>query len=441
MSCDQVVVSEAGDSITIFVSVLDRHSGTPVEGIAGFTVAVDGTPVAVEAVEPVADSEAGVAVLIMLDVSGSMRGEPIAQARAAAEALVEQPSDQDVAAVLPFADSVPGDVEFTSSRDELVRAIQAVSTAGETGTALYDAVVQGIGAVEGAAVPRRAVVLLTDGQESGDLSEHTRDDTLQAAAAAGIPIFAVGLGEDADKDFLSRLAQSSGGAWYYAPSPAQVRAIFDDIGAKLRSQYAVTAELPASEDADRELTVTTDLDGTIVSAEASFQAPAAQPGPAAGDGGLPPLLWLMVVAVVVAVVAVIAISIRRRGRTGRVLAGGPGQNVSVPAQIDDLSQQVPAPLGRLRVIEGPNAGTSVVVATEPVDIGTDPDCGLRLDSAGGAVASRHARVWAQSGGFILHHLARGRETLVGDKQVEWISLEADDKLRIGPHVIGFSRDA
>jgi hypothetical protein len=91
-------------------------------------------------------------------------------------------------------------------------------------------------------------------------------------------------------------------------------------------------------------------------------------------------------------------------------------------------------VGRLTVIGGPNQGASIALTAEPVDIGSAPSCDLRLDGVDGT-GLRHARVWLQNDRFVLHHLARGMTTLVGDQPVEWATLEGNDTLRIGPHVL------
>ena len=93
------------------------------------------------------------------------------------------------------------------------------------------------------------------------------------------------------------------------------------------------------------------------------------------------------------------------------------------------------------MLEGPNAGVEVDVSEGTLDIGSSGSCGLRLDSSEGAVAGTHARVWLKGGKLMLHHLARRRQTFVGDRPVEWATLDPQDTLRIGPHLISFTSTA
>ena len=61
-----------------------------------------------------------------------------------------------------------------------------------------------------------------------------------------------------------------------------------------------------------------------------------------------------------------------------------------------------------------------------------------LFSYDGSVAETHARVWIKGDQLMLHHVARRRQTLVGERAVEWATLKPLDTLRIGPHLISFS---
>ncbi len=121
---------------------------------------------------------------------------------------------------------------------------------------------------------------------------------------------------------------------------------------------------------------------------------------------------------------------------GNRLSRAPG-NVLVRPNQRPL-QAADAGGGRLQVLEGPNAGASVGLGAGTVDIGSDPECGLKLHESGGAVGGIHARVWLQGRRLMLHHVARRRQTYVGDKTVEWAMLDPHDTIRIGPHVIAFA---
>ena len=440
LAIDQVIVSEDGRSVTALISVLDP-AGQPVPGLTTFDTAIDGLPVTVESVQPVISEETGIAVLLLIDVSGSMAGEPLTQAQAAASTFVAGLLSRDIAALDTFAASPPDGAVFTLDRDALLARISQLQTESESGTALYDTVVTGLAIAAEAPTARRAVVLLTDGQDSGGVSERSRADALDAAAEAGLPIYAIGLGPGADSAFLEALAQQAGGNFYLAPTPADVPTIFNAIGATLRSQYALTFALPSAAQVERNLSVVVELVGTTLTAQAPFSAPSSVIGTGADDDGLPVWVWLALIVAVALVAAAYGIWFARRWRRRTsALPGGPGHDTPLPTPAAEHPEPVAAATGRLSVIEGPNAGASVRLTSDPIDLGANSDCGLQLDAADGLVAGIHARTWLQGERLMLHHLAPGHRTLVGGKPIEWATLQTEDTLQIGPHIISFALD-
>ncbi len=435
ISIDQVIVQEQdGGEITALVSAVD--DGRPILGLTGFEAFVDGRAVQLESVRPVIDAEAGVAVLVLIDVSESMVGEPLEQARRAATLFVEGLGSNDSAAIVPFGNEAPQEAQFTTDREVLLAEINSLEAEGRT--ALYASFVSALEIVNGAALPRRALVLLTDGKDSGENIISTREDALRAAATTTLPIFAIGLGENADLDFLRTLVQDREGGFYYAPAPADVLDIFDAIGATLRGQYSLTLRLPPSERTTRELLVRLELPETTLSAQTTFSVPEALIV-IGDDSGFPTLLVAGLGASGILIgIAVIGI-LRRRSR----VAAPDGQRgeIDVPPRPARRAQQTAAVVGTLKVVEGPNTGASIELGDGAVDIGSSATCGLKLGEAGGTVGGTHARVWLQGDRLMLHHVARQGQTLVGNKPIEWATLDPQDSLRIGPHIIVFAIDS
>ena len=434
ISIDQVIVQEQdGGEITVLVSAVDE--GRPILGLTEFEAFIDGRAVQLESIRPVIDAEAGVAVLVLIDVSESMVGEPLEQARRAAALFVEGLGSNDSAAIVPFGNEAPQEAHFTTNREVLLAEIDSLEAEGRT--ALYASFVSALKIVNGVALPRRALVLLTDGKDSGENIINTREDALRAAATSTLPIFAIGLGENADLDFLRALVQDQEGGFYHAAAPADVLDIFDAIGATLRSQYSLTLRLPPSERTTRELLVRLELPETTLSAQTTFSVPNALIV-IEGDSGFPTLLAAGVGASGI-LIAIAVIGIRRRRSRG-ASPDGQGGDIDVPPRPARRAQPTAAVAGTLKVVEGPNAGAIINLGDGAVEIGSSATCGLKLDEAGGTVGGTHARVWLHGDRLMLHHLARQGQTFVADKAVEWATLDPRDSLRIGPHVIVFATD-
>ena len=131
-------------------------------------------------------------MLLLVDVSGSMAGDPINQARAAMQAFVQNLDPADSVAIIAFSAGVTPVQDFTTDRAVLNNAIAALPAVGDT--ALYDAVIAAankIGAVP-AANGKRLVVLLSDGEST--IGVEKRAASIAAIQQAGVNVVAIGEG-------------------------------------------------------------------------------------------------------------------------------------------------------------------------------------------------------------------------------------------------------
>ena len=219
------------------VTVLDG-SGRPIVGLPGgaFSADVDGEPLPVMGVTTALDANVPAAVVLVFDTSGSMQGAAIEQARQGGKALVNQLGPNDQVAIIAFSNTVQVVQGFTNDRGALAAAIDGIAASGNT--ALYDGVVAGVNTAAQAGAQRRAVVLLSDGKDSGGVSANDRNSSLAAAQTAGVPFFVVGLGE-IDQQYLQELANVTRGHLFVTPSSEALLGLYERIGAALRNQYLV----------------------------------------------------------------------------------------------------------------------------------------------------------------------------------------------------------
>ncbi len=429
---DQAIVSAQQDKITILVSAADP-TGQPLAGLTEFTALVDGTRVPVESVYSVTNRQAGIAVLLLIDISGSMEGEPLAQAKTAAATLVGDLLPNDFGALVSFAGSIHLAASFTSDRAALLTGIEALTTE-PGGTALYDAVGQGLATANEAPASRRAIVLLTDGQDSG-ASRDTRDQAVSSASVTNIPIFAVGLGPDADTATLEAISGAAHGSFFSALKPSDLTTIFDAVGARLRSQYEIVLPLPNATLTSRDVTIETRVGDQVLHAQGQFVTVPPVLTVAKGSGARK-WLWLLVLLFVLPVIALAARRLRRPRRGARSpVAGGPGDDLVLPARQQAAEVAGARSIGRLTVIEGPSTGQSVVVRSSPIVIGTEATCDLRL---GGAEAGSGlpARAWLQHDRLIVHRIgprAPGRTSTS-----DWESLGPNETITLGSSLFVFA---
>ena len=263
------------NQITINTSVLDG-SGQLISGldVSNFSIGGQLAGIAqVTAVENVTDDDLAFATVLVIDTSSSMADRPLTQTQQAARQYISALGPDDPVAIVVFNTRVSLVTNFTTDRAELMRVIDGLFYGGQT--ALYDATSRGIELATLSPLPRRAVVILSDGGEYGDVSERTRDESIKAATVNGVPVYAVGLGWNIDHRFLEAITSETNADFYVSPTPEELGAIYDNLAFLFRTQYIVTisAQVPADgQRYDFTLEVDTD-DGRHAEGEATLRAP------------------------------------------------------------------------------------------------------------------------------------------------------------------------
>ncbi len=180
------VVSQEGRDVE-FLVYLDPNAAEAAPGAdVSSTVVISGVEVPSEATPVVQDTAPKEAILV-LDVSGSMRGPRLAAAKEAAINYVNGlPADVEIGLV-SFNDTVTVDVRPTTDKQAVIRAIGDL-TAGRR-TALWDGMIAGLDLANADLGAR--LLVLSDGGDT--VSAATVDDVNARAAAEGIPIDIVAL--------------------------------------------------------------------------------------------------------------------------------------------------------------------------------------------------------------------------------------------------------
>lgn len=275
-------------NLSAVVNVLDAK-GRPITGLSSdsFSANIQGQPVTIDSVRAAVDMQASLAVVLAVDVSGSMAGDPLAQARSAATEFVNGLSPQDSVAVVTFGDAVSVAQEFSTDKEAVTTALEGLQTGGNT--ALFEATSRAVAKAAESPSSRRIIILLSDGVDYGGKSTVSRDGAIAAARAAGIPLYAIGLGSDIDRSFLGELAAATGARFLETPTPEGLSQLYADIGNLLRSQYILKLVSPAldrSQPLALELTVAVD-DATAVATRDLPSAGAPVEGPQISLQGLP----------------------------------------------------------------------------------------------------------------------------------------------------------
>lgn len=163
-------------------------------------------------------------VYLLIDTSGSMKGEPMKQANKGAEVFVKQMEQDDQLQVLTFGQGIFELSQFGYVRDvgePLIEKIQGLY--GEGKTPLYDAVKYALQAIEQHKTAQKeqrlyGVVVLSDGKDTS--SKTTKQELLALLprnpelAPDVTKIFTIAYGDDADVDTLKEISLYSNAMIY-----------------------------------------------------------------------------------------------------------------------------------------------------------------------------------------------------------------------------------
>jgi Ca-activated chloride channel family protein len=166
-------------------------------------------------------------VALVLDRSGSMSGQPLAAARAAAERFAAFLSPADRLAVVSFDDEV--DVVFGPAPGGDPAAREAISRVGAGGsTNLSGGWLEGRRLVEqGLVEGTNRVVLLTDGQANVGLVQPSQLVGLaEGGAGHRVSTTCIGFGAQYNEDLLEAMARAGGGNYWYVEQHDQMAEIF-----------------------------------------------------------------------------------------------------------------------------------------------------------------------------------------------------------------------
>jgi len=172
-------------------------------------------------------------LVMMIDVSGSMRGAKIDNVRTAAVQFMQQMGDNDFLTLMTFSDKLRVLIEHkkvSEARTEAVRQVTAIQASGNT--SLYDAIGTAAGLIKKStnSATTNAMVVLTDGQDTSSSKYTMNQQLVETAAANNTTVFTIAYGEDADQDVLMKLA-SQGRGNFYVGTAANIASIYQEMSA------------------------------------------------------------------------------------------------------------------------------------------------------------------------------------------------------------------
>jgi Ca-activated chloride channel homolog len=243
--------------INVVATVVDGKGRTvPNLTSDDFIVEEDGQPQTIKHLVPSADLPISIGVVI--DASLSMETK-IRTAQRAVNRFFSMIHKDDEIFLMTFTRRASLIADFTSDRTKLTNALLTGVNIGG-GTALYDSLYQALQKVKQGRYQKKAVLLVTDGEDTTSLTRF--DKALQNIREAEMLVYSVGIkgapgfdmGTDqlfgnftrdnttVDMKVLNRFGEASGGkAWEISETAfgKNMDAVLDTIAAELRSQYSI----------------------------------------------------------------------------------------------------------------------------------------------------------------------------------------------------------
>jgi Ca-activated chloride channel family protein len=190
-----------------------------------------------------ADDDVPVSLGIIYDLSGSMKGR-IGRSLDALKRFLDTSHQDDDFFLVGFNNRASLLQDFTSSTDRIIGHLRLVAPKGST--ALYDAAYVAIEKIKQGRLPRKALLIISDGQDNNSRYSYRELRTL--VKESGVLIYTIGITDPYTdslagfgRSVLEEMAQVTGGRAFFpaADDQAELVEICTRIALELRHQYAI----------------------------------------------------------------------------------------------------------------------------------------------------------------------------------------------------------
>ncbi|PYQ18954.1 MAG: hypothetical protein DMF79_13715 [Acidobacteria bacterium] len=179
-------------------------------------------------------------VVLVLDNSGSM-GPNMRFLQEAVLNFVYKLEEVDQALVVSFNESVKGSADFTGDTDRLERFVEGMQAWGNT--SLFDAVQYSLGRIKDQP-GRKALVVFTDGDDTS--SSTPEREVIDYARSVEATVYSIGfkgqpgLFGGGSRGFMKKIAEETGGAFFFPDKVGDLIRIFQSISEELKNHYLLS---------------------------------------------------------------------------------------------------------------------------------------------------------------------------------------------------------
>lgn len=171
-------------------------------------------------------------VVLALDVSGSMNGQPLYHSKVAAVSFIESISKDTNIAVVSFSSDATLENSFTNDKALSKNSINSLNSDG--GTNIHSALGLALEQLD-TTLGKKAIILFTDGRDG---SNSDIGQQIEEAQNQGIPVYTIGLG-DVDTAYLANIADGTGAKFYNALNANELHSIYDVLQKQIQNDYII----------------------------------------------------------------------------------------------------------------------------------------------------------------------------------------------------------
>jgi Ca-activated chloride channel homolog len=239
----QPIIRSSVNLVTIYASVNDR-AGRFFPGLTADDFEVYDNDIQ-QKIEYFSEEDRPISLGILFDTSSSMKNK-IEESGKILRRFLEARNKEDEYFLLTFNTTVNLAQDYTSSADKVIDALLDVSPSGLT--VLNDAVYAGIEKVKRGRNSKKALLLISDGQDNN--SWYSKNEIINMLNEADLQLYAINIGQEPqskaesflDKEgraLLRNFTQVSGGLAFFPRNMSELDIAVAAVEKELRHQYSL----------------------------------------------------------------------------------------------------------------------------------------------------------------------------------------------------------
>lgn len=199
----------------------------------------------VQKIDFFSDKDAPLSIGIIFDISASMKGK-LNKAFEALHNFCKNSHLLDEYFLVTFNHKAELSQDFTTDSANLINSLKLAEVKGQT--ALYDATYIGVEKIHKSKYSRKALLLISDGQDNS--SRYSLKELRELLKEADVQLYAIGISDIFSSNYLDirgqaileELAELTGGTAFFPNKDSELNEVVTRIALELRHQYSIAYE-------------------------------------------------------------------------------------------------------------------------------------------------------------------------------------------------------